>query len=85
MQKAWIIITKMIRGRTAAEADALHNFIPICHLSRSRARVGCEGKTKINSEDAVVGEGEGEEEEEEEEAQLKVAETNNSTGGLSWT
>ena len=79
MQKAWIIITKMIRGRTAAEADALHNFIPICHLSRSRARVGCEGKTKINSEDAVVGEGE------EEEAQLKVAVTNNSTGGLSWT
>ena len=38
--------------------------------------MGCEGKTKINSEDAVVGE----EEEEEEEAQLKVAETNNSTG-----
>ena len=37
--------------------------------------MGCEGKTKINSEDAVVGEGE-----EEEEAQLKVAETNNSTG-----
>ena len=39
MQKAWIIINKKIRGPTAAAAAAaLYNFIPICHLSRSRPR-----------------------------------------------
>ena len=37
-KEAWIIINKKIRGGSsdaAGASGALHNFIPICHLSRS--------------------------------------------------
>ena len=39
-KEAWIIINKKIRGGSsdAGASGALHNFKPICHLSRSPVR-----------------------------------------------